>query len=100
MEIDPELLEKTLMNVEKPIRYVGGEWNATRKRHDDVDVKVLLAFPDTYEIGMSHLGLRILYSILNSRDDVVCERTFMPWIDMYDAMRSSGIPLYSLESRH
>ena len=99
MEIDPELLEKILMNVEKPIRYVGGEWNATRKRHDDVDVKVLLAFPDTYEIGMSHLGLRILYSILNSRDDVVCERTFMPWIDMYDAMRSSGIPLYSLESR-
>ena len=64
MEIDPELLEKILMNVEKPIRYVGGEWNATRKRHDDVDVKVLLAFPDTYEIGMSHLGLRILYCLL------------------------------------
>ena len=98
MEIDSRSLEKILMNVEKPIRYVGSEWNAARKRHSDVDVKVLLAFPDTYEIGMSHLGLRILYSILNMRDDVVCERTFMPWIDMYSAMRSSGIPLYSLES--
>jgi hypothetical protein len=65
MEIDQQLLEKILMDVEKPIRYVGGEWNAIIKRHDDVDVKVLLAFPDTYEIGMSHLGLRILYSILN-----------------------------------
>lgn len=100
MEIDPGILEKILVNVGKPIRYVGGEWNAIRKNHDDVDVKVLLAFPDTYEIGMSHLGLRILYSILNTRDDVVCERTFMPWIDMYDAMMNSGIPLYSLESRH
>jgi len=99
MEIDQQLLEKILMDVEKPIRYVGGEWNAIIKRHDDVDVKVLLAFPDTYEIGMSHLGLRILYSILNSRDDVVCERTFMPWVDMYDAMRRARLPLYSLESR-
>lgn len=99
MEIDSGLLEKILINVEKPVRYVGGEWNAIRKSHCDVDVKVLLAFPDTYEIGMSHLGLRILYSVLNRRDDVVCERTFMPWIDMYDAMMKSGIPLYSLESR-
>lgn len=100
MEIDSGLLERILMNVEKPIRYVGGEWNATRKSHDDVDVKVLLAFPDTYEIGMSHLGLRILYHVLNKRDDVVCERTFMPWTDMYDSMMNSGIPLYALESRH
>jgi radical SAM family uncharacterized protein len=99
MEIDSELLEKILINVEKPIRYVGGEWNAVRKSHEDVDVSVLLAFPDTYEIGMSHLGLRILYHILNEREDVVCERTFMPWVDMYGVMMDSRIPLYALESR-
>ena len=99
MEIDLKLLERLLVNVEKPIRYVGGEWNAIKKDHDCVDVSVLLAFPDTYEIGMSHLGLRILYSILNKRNDVACERTFMPWIDMYKAMTDAGIPLYSLESR-
>ena len=93
MEIDSELLEKILINVEKPIRYVGGEWNAVRKSHEDVDVSVLLAFPDTYEIGMSHLGLRILYHILNEREDVVCERTFMPWVDMYGVMMDSRIPL-------
>ena len=99
MEIDSELLERILVGVEKPIRYVGGEWNAVRKSHEDVDVKVLLAFPDIYEIGMSHLGLKILYHILNEREDVVCERTFMPWVDMYDVMMSSRLPLYALESR-
>ncbi|MDI7246245.1 MAG: TIGR03960 family B12-binding radical SAM protein [Bacillota bacterium] len=99
MEIDSRLLYEILEDVERPARYVNGEWNAVHKRLDEVDVKVLLAFPDTYEVGMSHLGLKILYYILNQRDDVACERAFMPWVDMHAAMKEKGVPLYSLESR-
>lgn len=99
MQIDSRLLDEILEVVERPARYVNGEWNAVHKRLDEVDVRVLLAFPDTYEVGMSHLGLKILYYILNQRDDVACERTFMPWVDMHAAMKEKGIPLYSLESR-
>ncbi len=98
MEIDVELLDELLDGVEKPARYVGGEWGAVRKRPGETDVSVLLAFPDVYEVGMSHLGLKILYHILNLRDDVACERTFMPWVDMWQAMTTKGVPLYSLES--
>lgn len=98
MKVDLELLCEVLETVEKPARYVGGEWNATHKDPDEVEVRVLLAFPDVYEVGMSHLGLRILYHILNQRDDVACERAFMPWVDMQGVMVEKGIPLYSLES--
>ncbi|HHY31936.1 MAG TPA: TIGR03960 family B12-binding radical SAM protein [Firmicutes bacterium] len=98
MQINSELLDEILSEVERPIRYVDGEWNAVHKRLDDVAVRVLLAFPDTYEVGMSHLGLKILYYILNQRDDTACERAFMPWVDMHAAMKARGVPLYSLES--
>ncbi|MCR4401823.1 MAG: TIGR03960 family B12-binding radical SAM protein [Firmicutes bacterium] len=99
MQIDSRLLDELLEKVERPARYVDGEWNAVHKSLDEVEVTVLLAFPDTYEVGMSHLGLKILYYLLNQREDVACERTFMPWVDMHSAMKERGIPLYSLESR-
>ncbi len=99
MQLDLELLGEILGEVEKPGRYVDSEWNAVHKDLDDVEVRVALAFPDLYEVGMSHLGLRILYHILNERADVACERVFMPWTDMCDAMRARGVPLFSLESR-
>ncbi|MEW5865469.1 MAG: TIGR03960 family B12-binding radical SAM protein [Bacillota bacterium] len=98
MQVNLELLDEILDTVEKPARYVGGEWSAVCKDLGEVEVRVLLAFPDVYEVGMSHLGLRILYHILNRRDDVACERTFMPWVDMQGAMVEKRIPLYSLES--
>jgi radical SAM family uncharacterized protein len=87
-----------LPRVARPARYTGGEWNMTRKDHDRVQVRVALAFPDVYEIGMSHLGLRILYDIVNQRADALAERVFSPWLDMEEAMRRHGVPLFSLES--
>jgi radical SAM family uncharacterized protein len=86
-------------SVAKPIRYVGGEWNAVKRDLADVRVKFAFAYPDTYEVGMSHLGLQILYHVLNQRDDTVCERVFSPWPDMADLIRSRGDALRSLESR-
>ena len=94
-----EVLDNILPRVTKPARYTGGEYNVVRKPHDSVDVKFALAFPDTYEIGMSNLGLKILYEILNRRPDTVAERVFAPWVDMEDEMRRHGLPLYALESR-
>ncbi|MCS7182286.1 MAG: TIGR03960 family B12-binding radical SAM protein [Thermoanaerobaculum sp.] len=91
-------LEQILPKVAKPGRYLGLELNLTRKSWDSVTLRLLLAFPDTYEIGMSHQGTRILYHIANRRPDTLCERTFAPWPDMAQAMRQAGIPLYSLES--
>lgn len=91
-------LERILPRVTKPGRYLGLEKNLVRKNWNDVSVRLLLAFPDTYEIGMSHQGTRILYHIANRRADTLCERTFAPWPDMAQAMREQGIPLYSLES--
>lgn len=93
-----ERLEGLLPNVVKPGRYLGLERNLTRKNWDQVPVRLLLAFPDTYEIGMSHQGTRILYHLANRRPDTLCERAFAPWPDMAQAMRQAGIPLYSLES--
>ncbi|MFQ5810747.1 MAG: TIGR03960 family B12-binding radical SAM protein [Armatimonadota bacterium] len=86
-------------SVAKPIRYVGGEWNAVKKDLANVRVKFAFAYPDTYEVGMSHLGLQILYHVLNQRDDTACERVFSPWPDMADLLRSRGDALHSLESR-
>lgn len=92
-------LDELLLTVQKPARYIGGEWNAVKKEWSDDKVKVLLAFPDVYEIGMSYLGLKILYGILNKRDDCLCERVFAPWIDFEGVLRKNNIELFSLESR-
>lgn len=92
-------LDELLLTVQKPARYIGGEWNSVRKEWTKGRIKVLLAFPDVYEVGMSYLGLKILYGIFNSRDDCLCERTFSPWIDFEDVLRKNRISLFSLESR-
>ncbi len=92
-------IEALFMSVQKPVRYMGGEYNAVMKRPEDVDVRYAFLFPDTYEVGMSHLGMKILYHAINARDDAWCERVFSPWVDMADLMRQNGIPLFTLESR-
>ena len=91
-------LERILPRVQKPARYVGGEYNQIVKDKRDVDVRVAFCFPDTYEIGMSNLGMRILYGVMNNIEGVWCERCFAPWGDMEQEMRNANIPLYALES--
>ena len=91
-------VEKLLLKVQKPGRYVGGELNEVIKDKKDVDIRFAFCFPDTYEVGMSHLGMKILYSLFNSRDYIWCERVFAPWIDMEELMIKNDIPLYALES--
>ena len=93
-----ERLDKILPNVQKPGRYVGGEYNSVIKDKNKVDIRYAFCFPDTYEIGMSHLGMKILYSLVNAREDAWCERVFAPWTDMEEEMRKNNIPLYGLES--
>jgi len=88
-----------LKRVQKPARYVGGEWNIVRKNWDSASVKVAFAFPDTYEVGMSYLGMQILYYVVNGRRDTLMERVFAPWTDMEKEMRERQIPLFSLESQ-
>ncbi len=92
-------LEQLLLTVQKPGRYSGGEVNQVVKDKSKIDVRFAFCFPDTYEIGMSHLGMKILYSLFNSREDIWCERVFAPWIDFEKVMRDNDIPLYALESR-
>jgi len=96
---DREPAERLFPRVEKPGRYTGGEWNSARKDPGRARVKIALAFPDVYEIGMSYLGQKILYDLLNARPDWSAERVFAPWPDMEDALRVSGTRLFSLESR-
>ena len=91
-------VEKILPLVQKPGRYIGGELNSVIKDKEKVALRYAFCFPDSYEIGMSHLGMKILYSIANEREDVWCERVFAPWHDMEAQMRKHGIPLYALES--
>ena len=91
-------LERILPRVQKPARYVGGEWGSVSKKKDEVDLRFAFCFPDVYEVGMSHLGSRILYGLLNSQDGVWCERVCAPWVDMEEEMRQAGIALYGLES--
>jgi radical SAM family uncharacterized protein/radical SAM-linked protein len=91
-------LDSILPLVEKPARYVGGEWNAIKKSPSELDAHIALCFPDTYEIGMSHLGLKILYSLLNRRAGWAAERVYAPWPDMEQRLRERDIPLLSLES--
>jgi radical SAM family uncharacterized protein len=93
--IDPILLAK----VSKPARYIGGEWNSVVKDHASVKLTVAYAFPDVYEVSMSHLGLRILYALLNERPDVAAERVYAPWPDMEELMKNEGYPLFSLETK-
>ena len=93
-----DLLHRILPGVQKPARYIGGEFNEVQKDKSTVDVRVAFCFPDTYEIGMSNVGMRILYSLMNDIDGVWCERVFAPWGDMEEAMRKHGLPLYALES--
>ena len=91
-------VEKLLLKVQKPGRYVGGELNEVIKDKRKVAVRFAFCFPDTYEVGMSHLGMKILYSQFNSVEDIWCERVFAPWTDMEALMREHKIPLYALES--
>ncbi len=94
----PKELEKFLLKVQKPGRYTGGELNSVVKDKSKIDIRYAFCFPDTYEIGMSHLGMKILYSLVNAREDAWCERVFAPWVDMEEVMRENSIPLYALES--
>lgn len=95
VHLDPSWLQ----HVEKPARYMGGEWNSVVKDHSEVDVTICLGFPDVYEVGMSHLGIKILYSIVNERPDFAAERVCAPWHDMEAEMRKRNIPLHSLETK-
>lgn len=92
-------LNSILPRVEKPARYLGGEWNMIRKDHDTTAVKMVLAFPDLYEVGMSHLGSHILYQVVNSCPDALLERVYTPWVDMEQELRRAGLPLFSLETK-
>lgn len=94
-----ELLQRILPTVQKPARYTGGEYNEIQKNLADVRVRVAFCFPDTYEIGMSNVGMRILYGVMNEMEGVWCERVFAPWGDMEDAMRANNLPLWALESQ-
>ena len=92
-------LQRILPTVQKPARYTGGEYNEIQKNLDDVRVRVAFCFPDTYEIGMSNVGMRILYGVMNQMDGVWCERVFAPWSDMEEAMVQNDLPLWALESQ-
>ena len=98
--IDGRVLDRLLAGVQKPARYTGGEWNSVIKDWKATEVKVALAYPDIYEVGMSNLGLAILYDVLNSQSNLLAERAYAPWPDMEAQMRSAGMPLFSLETRH
>ena len=93
------LSDDILMKIEKPARYIGGEVNAVVKDLQNVDIRFAMCFPDVYEIGMSHLGIQILYDMFNRRDDVWCERVYSPWVDLDKVMREEKIPLFALESQ-
>ena len=91
--------DKILLKVDKPARYIGGEVNSVMKDKNEVDIRFAMCFPDVYEIGMSHLGIQILYDMFNQREDVWCERVYSPWPDLDKVMREENIPLFALESQ-
>ncbi len=93
------LSDDILLNIEKPARYIGGEVNSVMKNKNEVDIRFAMCFPDVYEIGMSHLGIQILYDMFNRREDVWCERVYSPWTDLDKVMREQHIPLFALESQ-
>lgn len=94
-----ELKQRIYPTVQKPARYTGGEWGEVQKDKSNINIRVAFCFPDTYEIGMSNVGMRILYGVMNEIPDVWCERVFAPWGDMEEAMRRNGLPLWALESQ-
>ena len=94
-----ELKQRILPTVQKPARYTGGEWGEIKKKLEDIRVRVAFCFPDTYEIGMSNVGMRILYGVMNEMEGIWCERVFAPWGDMEEAMRQHDLPLWALESQ-
>ncbi len=94
-----QLLQRVLPTVQKPARYTGGEYNEVKKDLADVRVRIAFCFPDTYEIGMSNVGMRILYGVMNQMDGVWCERVFAPWSDMEETMEKHALPLWALESQ-
>lgn len=96
---DLALSDEILLEIEKPARYIGGEVNAVMKDPEKVDIRVAFCFPDVYEIGMSHLGIQILYDMFNRRDDIYCERVYSPWMDLHKIMKEENIPLFALESQ-
>ena len=93
------LSDEILLQIEKPARYIGNEVNSVMKNKEDVDIRFAFVFPDVYEIGMSHLGIQILYDMFNRREDIWCERVYSPWIDLDKIMREKNIPLFALESQ-
>lgn len=93
------LSDEILLSVDKPARYIGGEINMVRKNPLEVDIRFCMCFPDVYEIGMSHLGIQILYDMFNRREDIYCERVYSPWVDLDRIMREKHIPLFALESQ-
>ncbi len=93
------LSDEILMQVDKPARYIGNELNAVNKEGQDIDIRFVMCFPDVYEIGMSHLGIQILYEMFNKREDTWCERVYSPWPDLHKIMKEQNIPLFSLESQ-
>ncbi len=93
------LSDRILMSVDKPARYIGNEVNMVRKNPEDVEIRFAMCFPDVYEIGMSHLGIQILYDMFNQRDDVYCERVYSPWSDLHKIMKEEQIPLFTLETQ-
>ena len=94
-----EQIKRILPTVQKPARYTGGEWGEIQKNSEEVDVRVAFCFPDTYEIGMSNVGMRILYGVMNQMEGVWCQRVFAPWGDMEEKMRAQNLPLWALESQ-
>lgn len=93
------LSDEILMKIDKPARYIGNELNSVCKNKDEVSIRFAMCFPDVYEIGMSHLGIQILYDMFNKRDDVWCERVYSPWPDLHKIMKEENIPLFCLESQ-
>ncbi|MBQ3513671.1 MAG: TIGR03960 family B12-binding radical SAM protein [Lachnospiraceae bacterium] len=93
------LSDEILMTIEKPARYIGNEVNMVRKDLNQVDIRFVMCFPDVYEIGMSHLGIQILYDMFNKREDTYCERVYSPWPDLHKIMKEENIPLFALESQ-
>ena len=93
------LSDEILLTIDKPARYIGNELNMVKKDPKDVEIRFAMCFPDVYEIGMSHLGMQILYDMFNKRDDVYCERVFSPWPDLHKIMKEQKIPLFALESQ-
>ena len=93
------LSDEILLNIEKPARYIGNEVNMVVKDPESVDIRYAMCFPDVYDIGMSHLGIQIIYDLLNKRNDVYCERVYSPWVDLDKIMREKNIPLFALESQ-